>query len=508
MELAAVFDPTTSTNGSFTASTLQTGSTLIAINKSYVDIILTFANGDERLVIANDRRAWVFADASAVANGMINWKQENVDYPQTINQLQNVIYIEVYAPTEKVTEVYPMSIQRETLPSLVPYQIGASTLSSNFSSQKQTIWPSSYYGVTCAPQSLGGMGFDHFYTQANISVSTVLTDIPGQYPSTGKTANNGTLTLPSAAPYNVPGPFSKAGLNPVDSATFLSEDFWTLSSTIPWASSNGFTIDGWINPSLYDQFIFGDDNVGLNNKGVYIQLSNLGNIIFLVGNGTSAFGILTNIVIPLNQWTYFACRYNKTASTIEIWINGVLNTSASFSGTPANTLVLPGIGICSGIGGRAWLGMIANLGIILSDITLTQWGTNAILARYMLGEQSLNADIQNAWITNIDMAFDAGNFTSTALSFLFLHNVVNTAGLLYTSVPSSETILHLYGKNTTSLRWDWPALTANNQVYYQSYAPKNPITNLFDTFLYFQPNGGANTSFTINTSGYNILGIG
>lgn len=508
MELIPVFDPTISTSGSFVATTLQSGSQMIINNKSYVNMIFTFSSGDQRTVLANDRRAFTFGGASSVPGPTVKWEQQSIDYPQTINQLENLVYVEIYAPTEVVAEKYPAIIQRETLPSLIPYQIGATSLSANFHSGNQTIWPSSYYGVTCAPQSLGGMGFDHFYSQANISVSTTLIDIPGQYPSTGKTANNGTLTLPSAAPFNVPGPFSKAGLNPVDSATFLSEDFWTLSSTIPWASSTGFTIDGWINPSLYDQFIFGDDVVGLNNKGVYIQLTSLGNIFFAVGNGTSAYTIHTNVTIPLNQWTYFACRYNKTASTIEIWINGVLNTSANFSGTPANTLVLPGIGICSGIGGRAWLGMIANLGIILSDIALTQWGTNAILAHYMLGQQSLGSDIQNVWITNVDMAFDAGNFTSTALSFLFLHNVVNTAGLLFASVPSSETILHLYAKNTTTLRWDWPALTANNQVFYQSYAPKNPITNLFDTFMYFQPNVSTNTFFTINVSGYNILGIG
>lgn len=519
MELAAVFDPTTETGGSFTASTLQTGSTMIIINKSYVDLIFTFANGDRRLVIANDRRAFQFSDASVVANGIIQWTQDNIDYPQTINQLENIVYVEVYGATEKVVETYPSNVVRETLPSLIPYDIGFSTYQLFYTTVQQptsvagVVWPSSYYGVTCAPFAAGGMGFDHFWVYNNPATSSTMLDTPGQYASTGKTGNNATLNNASLASL-IPGPFSRPGLTPVDSATYLNGTYWTCQSVINWDFDvNGFLVDAWVNPAQYVQYILGDDNPAFNQKGVYILINTDGTIHLSVGNGTTHTVVVTNSPLPLNQWTYVACLYIPSNSSLQIYLNGQLSASASFTGPVATTTEVLSIGrdTRDNITSTSFVGSITNVGILLTSPYGTRWGTDIVQARYQLGLQSLDVDMQSAWIKSVFLTiFNNSANASLSAGQVTMDNVFNPGGLLYAGVAAAITPLHLYAINATTLDFIFPAISGNS-VYQQNFAFDNPITHYVLNFPTFNISYFANPTIfdtlVMQVNGYNILGI-
>lgn len=519
MELAAVFNPTTALSGSFTATTLQTGSTMIVMNKSYVDLIFTFANGDRRLVIANDRRAFQFSDASVVANGVILWAQENIDYPQTINQLENVCYVEVYAPTEKVVETYPTAIQRETLPSLIPYNIGYSVgvIDYNNNSNAPIIWPSSYYGITTAPKvsqggtDVGGMGFDYFWTESNMAApSTIMASLPGNYSTTQKSTNNATLAN-SVLATNIPGPFSQPGLSPVDSATHLQGNYWSVASGINWSSAtSGYLLDMWVNlddaSTGTTQFLYCDDLAHFANTGVAIYVGTNGILEFEASFTGGVQVHQTGYTLSSGQWIYIALLW--IPGSITVYVNGTSIFSAPTSGTPVNATHVPRIGSSPQDGGT-FTGSIANIGILLTNPFNTPWGPNIVQARYLLGQQSLNVDIQNVWMTEIEIIHQTGGVATTGVSSVILGGVFNPGGQLYASVPVNVNPLHIWRNGLpNSPIWSFGIQPANAVVTTIDRFT-NPLTHTFDNFLLLEPtqiSPGAIVTTTIR--GYNILGIG
>ena len=505
METITPFNPLTNTSGTFTAQTLQYGSTMVVRNKTYVDLLFTFTNGDKHPVLANESRAWVFSDSSAVPQPLVTWSQENIDYPQTVSQLENVCYVEVYSGVEKVAETYPMPIQRETLPSLVPYDIGHVSYGFNPASPAGnfTIFPSSYIGVADAPTTLGGLGYDHLYATND---GGFLIDTPGLYQATGKSQNgativNANLTSPVA------GPFSLSGLPPKDTATFLNGTSWTLASTIPWsASTSGFMIDGWFfienNPNQ-NMFIISDDYPPINNKGVAVYIDINGMLQFWCAFAGGARGHSSLQPVSLNQWHYFKAVYNGNAvNNIELFLDGVTqNTSALSSGAVVNALVSPSIGANhSGAQTKQFVGAIAYLGIFLGGI-----GPSAA-ARFEHGMQSLNTDYQNVWIDGIEI--DVSNTVATNSSNYRFNNLFNPAGLLYSPTLASNDILHVTNPNNVEWFFNVPAFAANGSAVRSSFPPK-PVTHpntLFPVFTNFSGgNGTMSCIYTIH--GYNILGV-
>lgn len=495
MELIPAFDPTLATSGSFVASTLQTGSQIIITNKSYVNMIFTFASGDQRPVLANDRRAFTFGGASSVPGPTIKWQQQSIDYPQTINQLENLVFVEIYAPTEIVTEKYPTIIQRETLPTLVPYNVGASIISTgliNPNTTNHTIWPSSYNGVTCAPQALGavdGMGFDHYW--AVFGPSFNLLDLPGNYPTTGKTTITTTINNSTLASF-IPGPFSKAGLTPVDSAIHLNGTYWQLTNLITWTTN--FYIDAWFNLDSVggrQYFVIADNviSIGINASGTIFGM--------IQYSGGAAFAT-SSITAVAGQWFHVALYVVGTS--IQLWVNGVQVASTGGSGTIVATSTHVKIG-ADNSATNTFIGSVANVGVLLSDIQSTQWGKNAIQARYELGLQSLNVDMQNVWLQGFDIYTYSGPTTWYTYS---LSNIQNTAGLLYRNTQIINTPLHV--KQPGNIFGDFiiPQQTTN---YVASFRFPTPITNLPADFMNFNDWISTGPQYAANFYGYNMLGF-
>lgn len=506
MELIPAFDPTSATSGSFIASTLQTGSQMIITNKSYVNLIFTFASGDQRPVLANDRRAFTFGGASSVPGPSIKWEQQSIDYPQTINQLENLVYVEIYAPTEVITEKYPAVIQRETLPSLIPYNIGYGTYQLYYQSVQQAtatsgvIWPSSYYGITCAPTAVGGMGFDHFWSYQNLT-QTTMEDVPGSYGSTGKTSNPATPINRNLLSY-VPGPFSRLGLTPVDSATYLNSTYWQLANLITWPAN--FYIDAWFmlpNIGGRQYFILSDDVVtlGINASGtVFAQLNYSGGSVFAT----------TSTSITTNQWYHVALYVVGT--NVLLWLNGTQVASTTATGTintPANHVKIG----ASNAASNTFIGSITNIGFLLSDIASTAWGVQSIEARYLLGLQSLNVDMQYAWLKSIFLEVTNVSANATlAPGEITLGPMFNPSGLLYSRVHAATNPPNVYAGFPGSVFLTFPTLQGG--AVFQQYIPfDNPLSHYPLTFPSFTMSFNANPtifpSLSMQVNGYNFLGI-
>lgn len=518
MELAAVFNPVTANNGTFTATTLQTGSKMIVINKSYVDLVITFPNGDSRDVLANDRRVFGFTDASTVGSGQFKWSQQNIDYPQTVLQLQNIVRIEVYGPTESLAESYPSPITRETLPNLIPSNIGYGTygLFGLTPTSNATIWGSSYIGVAMAPTAVRGLGYDHFYAYNGFNVATnqpttTMPDLPATFPSTGKTANDATINSLTNMRY-VPGPFSQPGLTPTDTATFLTNNWWTLASAIPWASStSGFMVEGWINIPAYpnhNMFMFSQDYPPVNNLGVAIYVDVNGFIQGWVGFAGGTKAAMSLNPISINTWHYIALQYTgTTTNTLTLWIDGVQQATTTTSGAPTNSAVLPAIGhtLAIAVADIGFLGSIGYIGISLTPASTIQYQPNS---RFIHAQQSINTDYQNAWVRKIDFTMVNAGTAGTVVGSININNLLNTSGLMDALTPTNLDPFHVYVPLATTTVVRFPVL-AVNQIYPTSYDPAGLIGHVPTRFIKISiqnlPTGAV---WDMAVHGYNILGVG
>lgn len=507
MELITPFNPISATSGQFTATTLQYGSKVVVRNKTYVDMIFTFSNGDQHPVLANETRCFTFSDANATPGPLVKWTQENIDYPQTVKQLENVCYIEIYAATEELTESFPTLIARESTPNLIPYENGAASLglvSAPTATSKLTIWPTSYIGVSVCPSASGGQGLDHFWSYQNPLHANML-DLPGQYPITGKTGNDATPNN-TALMSPVFGPFSQAGLPPIDTATMLNNTYWSLAAAIPWNQASGFIVDGflYIPQKTNGGYIIADNAIGSTSGAAISVDTTTGQLRFGVGD-SSGTQIASQNTVPFGQWFYFAAVYTGTTDNhIQLWINNTMVASAPTVSAITNTGNIPRIGSRTGAG-FGFVGSICNLGISLNN---PQTLGNP-LARYEHFQQSLNTDYQNVWLTRLDLEISSVAALA-AMTNIILSNVLNDGGLYYATTPAAIDSLHKYFIVNQPQTFTFSQLAALQAIQYPPIVYPNPISHLNDSFLQFSASMSTGTVFPqVNyvVHGYNILNI-
>jgi hypothetical protein len=526
MELIPGFNPTSAKSGQFTAATLQPGSTVIINNKSYVNMIFTFASGDQRLVLANDRRALKFAGASAGPGPVVKWAQESIDYPQTINQLENVVYVEIYAASEIVAETYPTNIQRETLPQLVPTNVGYTKITQDnalvslSSPIQRVIWPTSYIGLAVAPFNAltGGFGFDYFWSFQRLTSPTMVS-LPGQYPSTTKSVNDAT-SVNETGMSNVAGPFSLPGLTAIDTGTHLgSGSHWTTATILPWNTGNGWWVEMWFNidqpANGITHRLFGDGNQA-SNTGVKIAVSPIGEIIAIAGftGGSQLLKSSAGTIKP-NTWYQVIFYYDTTISvpnTLYLYLNGKLVTSALPTGTAVNAVVAPWIGGNATDNASLEGGSMANIGILFGGTT-GPYATNLTpQARFEHAQQSLNVDYQNAWINKISInAFNSDGTNPTTSIKVTLFNTYNYGGLLSVGTDFSQDALHTINTYQSSKVYFVGNMGINSGTTYIEDEMLKPLTHKNDSFPYFKVErlfGSTNDpNFVLGAQGYNILGI-
>ncbi|MDC0257743.1 T9SS type A sorting domain-containing protein [Crocinitomicaceae bacterium] len=119
--------------------------------------------------------------------------------------------------------------------------------------------------------------------------------------------------------------------SPLNSLDFDGIDDYA-SSALPNVfndiTNNDFTIETWIKPNgnNFSRVIFAQQN---STNFATISLSASNNIYFYVSN-TSQFTLSS---LPLGVWSHVACTWDASTSLIEIYINGVLESTANGGGS-------------------------------------------------------------------------------------------------------------------------------------------------------------------------------
>ncbi len=109
MRVITTFDPTAAASGSFNSGIVNQGSNMLVMNESSINLIFTFANGDQAQIPAN----WTRRFKLAQPNFMIFWKQQSAGGLSSI-QPTNQVVVEIYEPFEVIPEIYPQVLVRQT----------------------------------------------------------------------------------------------------------------------------------------------------------------------------------------------------------------------------------------------------------------------------------------------------------------------------------------------------------------------------------------------------------
>ncbi len=105
-----------------------------------------------------------------------------------------------------------------------------------------------------------------------------------------------------------------------------------------FSSSSSMTVSAWINPTVSTLGSSGDycGIVSLGKSSNVIlsfSLVNANNTLRLeVQNTTGSYQSVSGPIIPINQWTFVVGSIS--GGTLSLWVNGVLYSTASFTGTP------------------------------------------------------------------------------------------------------------------------------------------------------------------------------
>lgn len=111
MNIIKIFDPTTPTVNNPFDYTVQDGGNLVVINESSSNMIFTFGNGATTYIPANDRRAYELHGQMAQPHTRVTWSVEST--LPNVNTVNKVV-VETYDVGEKMPEVYPAPLFRQT----------------------------------------------------------------------------------------------------------------------------------------------------------------------------------------------------------------------------------------------------------------------------------------------------------------------------------------------------------------------------------------------------------
>lgn len=110
MQIVAQYDPTIATSGQANFIVKNGGKSLF-INESYWNQKITFQNGQNFYLPANDRRFITFTGQMAQPGTMFTWQQlTSLAVP---NAVTNQVIVESYEPGEPSPEVYPSPLLRQ-----------------------------------------------------------------------------------------------------------------------------------------------------------------------------------------------------------------------------------------------------------------------------------------------------------------------------------------------------------------------------------------------------------
>jgi PKD repeat protein len=195
-------------------------------------------------------------------------------------------------------------------------------------------------------------------------------------------------TIGPAVTAGVPGPQSPMfqGFQTTNTAMQLTGGAGSVL-TMPTLNldTNTVTITGWMNPSGYQNgwagvvFCRGGSTV----SGVNFGPGSPANELRFTWNNNQ-FSVSTGLIVPTNQWSFFALVVTPTGGTVYLGTNGVLNSvteSAALSSSAFDAPLLLGEDTSSG--GRYYAGALDEVAIFnqsLSPAQIRQLYSNALVA--------------------------------------------------------------------------------------------------------------------------------
>jgi hypothetical protein len=240
-----------------------------------------------------------------------------------------------------------------------------------------------------------------------------------------------------------------------------------------YLSNNTVTIAGWINPSGFQTgwagvvFCRGGNTV----SGVNFGPSSPANELRYTWNN-DRFYISTHLIVPTNQWSFFALVVTPAGATVYLGTNGVLNSytdTNSLSSTAFDAPLL--LGEDSSSGGRYYVGLLDDVAIFKQSLLpaqIRQLYSNALVAPPPVTAFQ-QWQMQYFGCTNCPQAAPTDDFDGTGQNNLFKY----VAGLNPTN-PASVFVLKIASV---------PGLPSQKNLIFNPLATGRTYTTQFKTLL-------------------------
>lgn len=109
-----------------------------------------------------------------------------------------------------------------------------------------------------------------------------------------------------------------------------------ISGVLNDLAANSFTFEAWVNPSASTtQRVFFSQSSSSNYSSILLSASN--QVYFYANENGTTYSAGTSTGLSLNQWSHIAATWNTSSNTIDIYINGVLQTTANGGSTSTGT---------------------------------------------------------------------------------------------------------------------------------------------------------------------------
>jgi hypothetical protein len=256
------------------------------------------------------------------------------------------------------------------------------------------------------------------------------------------------------------------------------------TSTMQMGTSD-YTVEAWIYPTANGQAngsnIFGQSAYGVSSQFIiFLNSSNkIGNYIEYDAGGGSAGPIITGTTsITLNKWTHIAV--SRVSGVTRIFINGVLDASASDAGGYRTVSHNFCIGSQNGYGTSFFTGYISNFRVIK--------GTGLYASNFTPPTATLTAVTNTSLLTCHDTTIrdaSTNNFTitnnntatvSTVSPFPVLRSVLFNGTSQYLTIPD-DAALNFGSSNFTIECW----VNLSNYTFAQSLFTKRPSASAINT---------------------------
>ena len=305
--------------------------------------------------------------------------------------------------------------------------------------------------------------------------------------------------------------WNQAGsFNGTDSSHISVQDNASLDLT------GSFTVECWINPlnSVFPnaQTILAKRTLANVNSGYAMFLLN-GKILFNTGIG---LGITGRTVIPNNEWTHVAGKYNSATNTFSLYINGLPDTSVVISAPPTlnNDSILIGYG--RGLG-SPFTGLLDDIriwnralpGAEISQNFRTSLGLNSGIYSGLVLALTFQKQESSGTTFSVNDYSGAGNNcfnrNVTALNLtnkLYETVTFNESGEFdgindYLSAPNNSVINPL--NEITLEAWIYPRSNSNS-IIIQKGTPDGVVTNYRLAILNKTFVAGRNQNFSFTTT--------